>query len=40
MVVVVILTNYNHFAPLKHPYTARVIAEIFVSETPKHSKQT
>lgn len=32
MVVVDRLTKYNHFVPLKHPYTDRGIAESFVRE--------
>ncbi|KAK2417448.1 hypothetical protein QL285_039746 [Trifolium repens] len=32
LVVVDRLSKYAHFVPLKHPYTARVIAEIFVKE--------
>jgi hypothetical protein len=32
LVVVDRLSKYAHFVPLKHPYTARVIAEVFVKE--------
>jgi hypothetical protein len=32
LVVVDRLTNYGHFVPLKHPYTAKAIAESFVKE--------
>ncbi|MCH79300.1 RNA-directed DNA polymerase (Reverse transcriptase), partial [Trifolium medium] len=32
LVVVDRLSKYTHFVPLKHPYTARTIAEVFVRE--------
>jgi hypothetical protein len=32
LVVVDRLSKYSHFVPLKHPYTAKTIAEIFVKE--------
>lgn len=32
LVVVDRLTNYSHFLPLKHPYTARQVAALFVRE--------
>ncbi|PNX94272.1 retrotransposon-related protein [Trifolium pratense] len=32
LVVVDRLSKFSHFIPLKHPYTARVIAEVFVKE--------
>lgn len=32
LVVVDRLSKYSHFVPLKHPYTAKVIAELFVKE--------
>ena len=32
LVVVDRLSNYNHFILLKHPYTARSVAEIFVKD--------
>lgn len=32
LVVVDRLSKYNHFIPLKHPYSARVLAEIFTRE--------
>lgn len=31
-VIVDRLSKYSHFVPLKHPYTAKVVAEIFVKE--------
>jgi hypothetical protein len=32
MVVVDWLSTYSHFIPLKHPYTAKSLAEVFVKE--------
>ena len=32
LVVVDRLTKYSHFIPMKHPFTARIAAEIFVKE--------
>lgn len=32
MVVVDWLSKYRHFIPIKHPYIARIIAEVFVKE--------
>jgi hypothetical protein len=32
MVVVDRLTKYAHFLPVKHPYTAKDIAELFINE--------
>ncbi|CAJ2658505.1 unnamed protein product [Trifolium pratense] len=34
LVIVDRLSKYAHFTPLKHPYTARSIAEVFVREFP------
>lgn len=31
-VIVDRLSKYSHFIPLKHPYTARVLAEVFTKE--------
>lgn len=32
LVVVERLSKYGHFVPLKHPYSARMIAEVFIKE--------
>lgn len=32
LVVVDRLSKYGHFIPVKHPYTTRSIAEVFVKE--------
>ena len=32
LVVVDRLSKYDHFLPLKHPYTAKVVVELFVKE--------
>ncbi|KAL4567311.1 hypothetical protein LXL04_022892 [Taraxacum kok-saghyz] len=36
LVVVDRLSKYNHFVLLKHPYTARSVAEVFVKEIVRH----
>lgn len=32
LVIVDRLSKYNHFVPLKHPYTARTVAYVFAEE--------
>lgn len=36
LVVVDRLSKYNHFIPIKHPYSASKIAEIFIQEIFHH----